>query len=89
VRSSLMCPSRGLPDVADEGVTKLQEDVLGLLEDAGIPTETSDNIMALIAAAERLQFERSPLTNNSGVDDDIFYRDSDPDDDMDYGSGHG
>lgn len=33
--------------------TKLQEDVLGLLEDAGIPTETNDQIMKLIENAEQ------------------------------------
>jgi hypothetical protein len=34
-------------------VSDLQEAVLGLLEDAGIPTETNDAIMKLIDAAER------------------------------------
>lgn len=55
MRSSLMCPSHTIPDVADDGVTDLQERVLGLLEDAGVPTDTNDRIMALIAAAERQQ----------------------------------
>lgn len=53
MRASLMCPSRGLPDAADDGVTDLQEKVLALLEVAGIPTATNDAIMKLIDAAER------------------------------------
>lgn len=53
MRASLMCPSRGNPRDADDGVTNLQEAVLGLLEEAGIPTETNDRIIELIAAAER------------------------------------
>lgn len=46
-----MCPSRSVPD-DEPAISELQEKVLGLLEDAGIPTETNDKIMALIDAAE-------------------------------------
>ena len=61
VSASLMCPSRSVPDVADDGVTELQDKVLGLLEDAGIPTETNDEIMRLIAAAEMRLFEEPEI----------------------------
>lgn len=37
----------------DDGVTELQGAVLGLLEDAGIDTETNDAVLKLICAAEQ------------------------------------
>lgn len=52
MRQSLSCPSRSTPEVADAGISELQEKVLGLLEDAGIPTKTNDAVLALIDAAE-------------------------------------
>lgn len=52
MRDSLMCPSRFIPD-QDDGVTKLQEGVLGLLEDAGIPTYINDRIVSLVEHGER------------------------------------
>lgn len=58
MKSSLSCPFISIPDIADDGITDLQERVLGLLEDADIPTETNDRIMALIAAAEKIKSER-------------------------------
>lgn len=53
MRASLKCPSRSNPYGADDGVTDLQEAVLGLLEEAGIPTDKNDRIIELIAAVER------------------------------------
>lgn len=41
------------PWEVDDGVTRLQEDVLMILEDTGIPTHVNDQIMKLIAEAER------------------------------------
>lgn len=52
--------SEQTPFDQDDGVTKLQEDVLGLLEDAGIPTAVNDKIMKLIAEAERQLDEQPP-----------------------------
>ncbi|AFU88206.1 hypothetical protein CcrColossus_gp336 [Caulobacter phage CcrColossus] len=52
VSSSLMCPSRSNPFDGDDGVTKLQDDVLGLLEDAGLPTDINDQIMLLVQTGE-------------------------------------
>lgn len=40
------------PDWPDIAPSELQETVLGLLEDAGIPTATNDQIMRLISNAE-------------------------------------
>ena len=50
----------GHPSTKMMGLTKLQEDVLGLLEEAGIPTAVNDKIMMLIAEAER-QLDEQPL----------------------------
>lgn len=49
---SLMCPSRGNPYEGDDGVTKLQEDVGVLLEDAGLPQSIIDQIMLLVQTGE-------------------------------------
>lgn len=43
----------GNPYEQDDGVTDLQEQVLELLERAGLPTEINDQIMALVATGER------------------------------------
>ncbi|CAO3427294.1 hypothetical protein [Azospirillum endophyticum] len=44
--------SAGEPLLYDNGVTDLQEAVLGLLEKAGIPSETNDRTTETIGAAE-------------------------------------
>lgn len=46
-------PSFYYPGEEPDGATELQEKVLGLLEDAGLPTETNDAVMKLIDGAER------------------------------------
>ena len=43
------CPSHRTPFDEDDGVTMLQEQILSLLEDAGIDTETNDKIIALVS----------------------------------------
>lgn len=54
MRATLLCPSRGnTPYDSDDGITPLQDQVLDLLEDAGIPPKVNDQIMAIIARAER------------------------------------
>lgn len=44
------CPT---PPDEDDGVTELQEKVLILLEEAGLPTETNDAVIELVAWGER------------------------------------
>lgn len=52
MRDSLMCPSRG-PNPHDiDTETRLQGEVLTLLEAAGMPTDINDQIAALIAEGE-------------------------------------
>lgn len=46
--------SERTPFDQDDGVTVLQDDVLGLLEQAGIPTEINDQIMKLVEKGEHL-----------------------------------
>jgi hypothetical protein len=49
-----MCPSRGA-NPFDGGVepSALEDQVLGLLEDAALPADINDQIMGLIAEGER------------------------------------
>ncbi len=51
---------KGAPTPHDEPdyVTELQEQVLGLLEAAGIDTETNDKIVSLIWQAERRMIQQ-------------------------------
>lgn len=41
------------PDMAEPGVSDLQEKVLMMLEASGLPTETNDAVMKLIEGGER------------------------------------
>lgn len=42
--------------------SKLQDDILGLLEDAGIDTATNDAIMKLVEAGEMMRAEAMDIT---------------------------
>jgi hypothetical protein len=62
------------PYEADDGVTKLQEDVLGLLEAAGLPTAINDKIVALIVEGERqLVGDLEPPDPDDGAPCDPLY----------------
>lgn len=48
-------PSRPeTPPEVDDGITDLQDTILGLLEDAGIPTAINDRVMILVRRGEAL-----------------------------------
>lgn len=49
----MVARSERTPWDEDDGVTQLQEDVLGLLEEAGIPSSVNDQICRLIEQAEK------------------------------------
>lgn len=49
----------------DDGVTVLQEEVLKLLEDAGLPTRINDKIMTLIAEGEHEVWETEKKSSSS------------------------
>jgi hypothetical protein len=50
----------------DDGVTKLQEAVLGLLETAGIDVAINDQIIALVAQGEQQKWSEG----NKGIPED-------------------
>lgn len=56
----------GTPYDQDDGVTDLQETILGLLEDAGIDTETNDAVMKLVRAGERKRDEAEDAAVTAG-----------------------
>lgn len=55
-------------------VSKLQDDVLGLLEEAGLPTEINDKIMVLVAEGEQLlaQMDAQPIDFSDGISDFVW-----------------
>lgn len=46
------CTQRHIDEAVGADISQLQEDVLGLLEDAGIPTDICDAIVRLVAEGE-------------------------------------
>lgn len=66
MRESLMCPSRARSPYEADDVTELQDSVLMLLEDAGIPTDVNDQVVALIAQAERELAGEHELDDDAG-----------------------
>ena len=56
-----ICPSQAWGRYCDAqggDTTQLEDDILGLLEAAGIETEINDKICALIREGEKRKFER-------------------------------
>lgn len=70
------------PPSQDDGVTELQDNVLGLLEDAGIPEATNDAIMKLIADAE-YALHRADAETAAGEHEDAMAREQAFADDFD------
>ena len=57
------------PPFEDDGVTVLQENVLRLLEEAGVPTEINDKIMALIWNHERAKSSEEEIDTTFSLSD--------------------
>jgi hypothetical protein len=58
----ISCPSQAWDrhcDVQCGDTTQLEDDILGLLEAAGIETEVNDKICALIREGEKRKFEQA------------------------------